>query len=74
MPEDDPLQTLRAARDALRTSLKAAVHQGSIMDPDALDRMLRAHEALQKADQRLALEEAKRAPLVRRKQRGGPSS
>ena len=73
MSDDEMLQTLRAARDALQTSLRAAIRQADLDDPDVMDRMLLAQQQLQEAEDRLAFEEAKHPPIQGPKDRRRPS-
>ena len=73
MSDDDMLQTLRAARDALQKSLRDAIQQADLDDPEALDRMLLAQQQLEEAEDRLAFEEAKRPPVQGPKDRRRPS-
>lgn len=73
MSDDEMLQTLRAARDALQTSLQAAIRQADLDDLEALDQMLLAQQRLQDAEDRLAVEEAKRPPVQGSKDRRRPS-
>ena len=63
MSDDEMLQTLRAARDALQTSLREAIRQADLDDPDAMDRILLAQQRLQDLHDKLASEEAKH-PLI----------
>jgi len=66
MSDDEMLQTLRAARDALQKALHDAIRQADpddLDDPEALDRMLLAQPRLQNAEDRLANEEVKRPPV-----------
>jgi multidrug efflux pump subunit AcrA (membrane-fusion protein) len=73
MSDDEMLQTLRAARDALQKSLRDAIQQADLDDPEALDRMLLAQQQLEEAEDRLAFEEAKRPPVQGPKDRRRPS-
>lgn len=72
MSDEEMLQTLRAARDALQRSLRNAIQQADLDDPEALDRMLLAQQRLEDAEDRLATEEAKQPPVQGPKDRRRP--